>query len=203
MIERLLIISLASLLFAATHPAVASQEREELSGDMRTSLNTLSGDLAPERSFFKDKKTKKRWLLEMSKRLKRILPASSMLQNDKARRSFLLALHYESLRAGLPPQIVLAIIHVESAFRKYAISTAGARGYMQIMPFWQELIGEEEHNLFYLRVNLRYGTVILRHYLDKEKGDWFRALGRYNGSLGRARYPNAVFSKRRAHWQWQ
>ena len=96
-------------------------------------------------------------------------------------------MHYEATRAGLDPQLVLGVIHHESGFKKYAVSIADARGYMQVMPFWTKLIGGAEHNLFHLRTNLRYGCVILRHYLDRENGDLFRALGRYNGSLGRSR----------------
>ena len=182
--------------------ANAEQRYEDLSDEVRSSLNRLVNDSAPARTFFDNEESGELWLSAMSQRLKKTLPANAMLQHDKARRAFLLSLHYESLRAGLPPQMVLAVVHVESAFRKYTISSAGARGYMQIMPFWQDLIGVEEHNLFRLRTNLRYGAVILRHYLDIEKGDWFRALGRYNGSLGRARYPNAVFAKWKSHWQW-
>ena len=100
-------------------------------------------------------------------------------------------MHYEATRAGLDPQLVLGVIQVESRFRKYAVSKAGARGYMQVMPFWVDLIGDGKQNLFNLRTNLRYGCTILRHYLDIERGDTFRALGRYNGSLGKSRYPNA------------
>jgi len=110
------------------------------------------------------------------------------------RTEFLATVHYEATRAALDPELVLAVIHHESAFRKYAISSAEARGYMQVMPFWTRVIGTPEHNLFHLRTNLRYGCVILRHYLDRENGDLFRALGRYNGSLGRAEYPLAVLA---------
>jgi soluble lytic murein transglycosylase-like protein len=99
---------------------------------------------------------------------------------------FLRSVHYEATRAGLDPQLVLGLIQVESGFKKYAVSSAGARGYMQVMPFWVRLIGGRKDNLFHLRMNLRYGCTILKHYLDIEKGDLFRALGRYNGSLGRA-----------------
>jgi len=134
------------------------------------------------------------WLQAMSARLERRIP-------DRAtREDFLVTVHYEAKRAGLDPQLVLGLIQVESAFRKYAISSAGARGYMQIMPFWMRTIGTSETNLFHLRTNLRFGCVILRHYLDIERGDLFRALGRYNGSLGRAEYPNLVL----AAWkQWE
>ena len=108
---------------------------------------------------------------------------------------------YESRRAGLETALVLGLIQVESGFRKYAISSAGARGCMQVMPFWARLIGDgDARRLFHVQTNLRFGCVILRHYLDTERGDLFLALGRYNGSRGRAEYPNAVFGARR---QWQ
>jgi soluble lytic murein transglycosylase-like protein len=110
--------------------------------------------------------------------------------------------HYEAKRAGLDPQLVLGVIQVESNFRKYAVSRAGARGYMQVMPFWVDLIGRNDDNLFHLRTNLRFGCVILRHYLDQEKGDLFRALGRYNGSLGQAGYPSLVIRVWQRDWHY-
>lgn len=113
------------------------------------------------------------------------------------RRKLLTAIHYEATRAGLDPQLVLGLIHVESGFNRYAISSVGARGLMQVMPFWVRQIGNRQHNLFDMHTNLRFGCTILRHYLDIENGDLFRALGRYNGSLGRPEYPNAV------HGAWQ
>jgi soluble lytic murein transglycosylase-like protein len=126
------------------------------------------------------------WVTDMSRRL---LPR---IADERERRDFLATVHYEATRAGLDPQFVLGVIHLESGFKKYALSTASARGYMQVMPFWTRQIGSGDHNLFNLRTNLRYGCVILRHYLDIEGGDYFRALGRYNGSLGRSEYPTAV-----------
>jgi soluble lytic murein transglycosylase-like protein len=126
------------------------------------------------------------WVTDMSRRL---LPR---IADERERRDFLATMHYEATRAGLDPQFVLGVIHLESGFKKYALSTASARGYMQVMPFWTRQIGSTDHNLFNLRTNLRYGCVILRHYLDIEGGDYFRALGRYNGSLGRSEYPTAV-----------
>jgi soluble lytic murein transglycosylase-like protein len=110
--------------------------------------------------------------------------------------------HYEATRAGLDPQLVLSVIQVESNFRKYAVSTAGARGYMQVMPFWVDLIGTKDHNLFHLRTNLRYGCLILRHYLDIEHGNLTRALGRYNGSLGQSWYPDMVQKAWKSDWQY-
>jgi soluble lytic murein transglycosylase-like protein len=108
--------------------------------------------------------------------------------------------HYEATRAGLDPQLVLGLIEVESSFNKYAVSNSGARGYMQVMPFWVKEIGTKGQNLFHLRVNLRYGCAILRHYLDMENGNLFRALGRYNGTLGKSGYPNLVRAAWRNHW---
>jgi soluble lytic murein transglycosylase-like protein len=115
----------------------------------------------------------------MSIRLAKRMP------DQRTRVDFLTTVQYEAKRAGLDPQLVLGVIEIESRFRKYAISRAGARGYMQVMPFWVGLIGDAEHNLFNLRTNLRYGCIILRHYLDIERGDLARALARYNGSLGK------------------
>ena len=122
---------------------------------------------------------------------------AARIPDRKQRLELLRTVHYEATRARLDPQLVLGLIEVESKFRKYAVSKAGARGYMQVMPFWLDQIGQPGHNLFHLRTNIAYGCAILRHYLDVENGDYFRALGRYNGSLGRAEYPNMV----RAAWQ--
>lgn len=136
------------------------------------------------------------WLNEMSRRL------TSRIQDARTREEFLATVHYEASRAGLDPQLVLSVIQYESNFRKYALSKADARGYMQVMPFWTRLIGTAEHNLFQLRTNLRYGCVILRHYLDVENGDYFRALGRYNGSLGQSEYPSGVVAAMIRNWHY-
>ncbi|OQW40246.1 MAG: transglycosylase [Proteobacteria bacterium SG_bin4] len=136
------------------------------------------------------------WLISMSRRLEKYMP--DILERE----AFLRTVYYEATRAGLDPQLVLSVIQVESGFKKYAVSHAGARGYMQVMPFWVGVIGHQDHNLFHLRLNLRYGCTILRHYLDKEKGDYFRALGRYNGSLGAASYPQLVFNKWQTTWRY-
>ena len=103
---------------------------------------------------------------------------------------------------GFKPELVLGLVEVESGFKKYAVSGAGAHGYMQVMPFWVKEIGAAEHNLFHLRINLRYGCTILRYYLDIEKGDLYRALGRYNGSLGRPEYPNLVRAAWHSNWSF-
>jgi soluble lytic murein transglycosylase-like protein len=137
------------------------------------------------------------WIEAMSPRL------GDKLGDVRSREDFLATVHYEATRAGLDPQLVLGVIQYESNFRKYAISPAGARGFMQVMPFWTGLIGSgANHNLFHLRTNLRYGCVILRYYLDTENGDLYRALGRYNGSLGRPEYPNGVLAVMNRNWQY-
>lgn len=124
------------------------------------------------------------------------------MPDTRERVEFLKTVYYEAQRAGLDPQLVLGLIQVESGFRKYAVSSAGARGLMQVMPFWVKAIGKPDQNLFHLRTNLRYGCTILRHYLDIEKGDLFRALGRYNGSLGKPDYPNAVQAAWQKNWKY-
>ena len=136
------------------------------------------------------------WVREMSPRIAHKVP------NELERRDLLATVHYESMRAGLDPQLVLAVIYHESGFKKFAFSIATARGYMQVMPFWVTLIGKPDHNLFNLRTNLRYGTVILRHYLDRENGDLYRALGRYNGSVGKPEYPVAVLAALNRHFHY-
>jgi soluble lytic murein transglycosylase-like protein len=136
------------------------------------------------------------WVKEMSTRIAHKVP------DELERRDLLATVHYESMRSGLDPQLVLAVIYHESGFKKFAFSSATARGYMQVMPFWVTQIGTPDQNLFNLRTNLRYGTVILRHYLDRESGDLYRALGRYNGSLGRPEYPVAVLAAMNRHFHY-
>jgi soluble lytic murein transglycosylase-like protein len=153
-------------------------------------------DMAPERITYGNSSAIQDWLNEMGRRLSRRIPDAAVRQD------FLNAVHYEATRAGLDPELVLGLIEVESNFRKYAVSSASARGLMQVMPFWVDVIGAKDHNLFHLRTNLRYGNTILRHYLDIERGDLFRALGRYNGSLGRPEYPNLVFGAWKRNWTY-
>lgn len=184
---------LAGMLLASA-PAQANQREEDLSFSVRAALHKAVSDQATPFLAFATQDEARAWLDAMSHRLERRIPDRAM------REELLVTVHYEAKRAGLDPQLVLGLIQVESAFRKYAISTAGARGFMQIMPFWVRAIGSDENNLFHLRTNLRYGCVILRHYLDIERGNLFRALGRYNGSLGRPEYPNMVLAAWR---QWE
>ncbi|MCF6235289.1 MAG: lytic transglycosylase domain-containing protein [Gammaproteobacteria bacterium] len=134
------------------------------------------------------------WLTDYSHRLR------NRITDDKKRIEFLKTVHLEAKRANLPPEMVLAVIAVESNFDRWAISSVGARGLMQIMPFWLKEIGRPDDNLFHLDINLRFGCTILRHYLDIEKGNYIRALGRYNGSLGSHKYPNKVFASLRKYW---
>ncbi len=172
-----------------------AQAEEKLVPSVQNALASAIADRAAPR-LIGDPRETQAWLAEMSTRLAKRIPDSEQ------RAEFLITVQYESSRAGLDPQLVLAVITHESAFRKYAISSASARGYMQVMPFWVRLIGTSEHNLFHLRTNLRYGCVILRHYLDIEKGDVVRALARYNGSLGRFEYPNVVMGYLESRWKW-
>jgi len=184
---------LALLLFASGAQAGAQRE-ESLSASVRAVLQHSVSDLAAPRLAFANKYDADAWLNEMSRRLQKRMP------DEEARIDFLSTVHYEATRAGLDPQLVLGLIEVESGFKKYAVSRVGARGYMQVMPFWVKYIGANDHNLFHLRTNLRYGCTILRHYVDIEKGDLYRALGRYNGSLGRPEYPNLVRAAWHNHW---
>jgi len=181
------------LLLATGTAAAGAQKYEMLVTSVQAALHAAVSDRRPPTSSFQNPVEAVDWLSEMSTRLARRMP------DQASRLEFLRAVHYEAKRAGLDPQLVLGLIQVESGFRKFAISSAGARGYMQVMPFWINLIGGKRDNLFNLRMNLRYGCTILKHYLDIENGDLFRALGRYNGSLGRPEYPDAV----RAAWEKQ
>ncbi len=164
-----------------------AQQYEPLSASVKSQLSKAVSDTAVKNAAFATTPAVQAWLAEMSRRLERRIP------DGDYRQDFLNTVHYESIRAGLDPEMVLGLIEVESGFRKYAVSSATAQGYMQIMPFWTKSIGTPDHNLFHLRTNLRYGVTILRHYIDIERGDLFRALGRYNGSLGKPEYPNAVY----------
>ncbi|MGI9153430.1 MAG: lytic transglycosylase domain-containing protein [Rubrivivax sp.] len=172
-----------------------AQVEEPLAQSVRSALSAAVAEAAPPRPVFdrsEDRAAYVLWLGHASHKLQRYKSESHV------RTEFLEAVWYESRRAGLETELVLGLIQVESGFRKYAISSAGARGYMQVMPFWSRLIGDGDvSRLFHMQTNLRFGCTILRHYLDIERGDLFLALGRYNGSRGRAPYPDAVFAARR------
>jgi soluble lytic murein transglycosylase-like protein len=187
-------VAAAALLAALPMPAFAgAQVEEQLAQSVVAGLQRSIAD-NPVPVDYANKPGLRAWIDEMSRRLAPKFP------DARTREEFVATVYYEASRAGLDPQLVLGVIEHESNFRKYAISSADARGYMQVMPFWTRLIGTPEHNLFHLRTNLRYGCVILRFYLDAENGDLYRALGRYNGSLGRPEYPSAVLSAMNRNW---
>jgi len=193
----------ASLLGAVAWPRLVwagAQVEEPLADSVRSALSAAINDGAPPKPVFDTielRLTYLRWLGEVSQRLRK------RFADNNARVEFLQALWYESKRAGLDPALMLGLVQVESGFRRYAISVVGARGYTQVMPFWARLIGDgEPSRLFHMQTNLRFGCVILRHYLNIERGDMYMALGRYNGSRGRPEYPNAVFAARKL-WEYK
>jgi len=173
-----------------------SQIEEPLSNSVKAMMQRSISDRAVPTLIFATPEEGNAWLSEMTQRLKKRIPDAGY------REDLLRTVHYEATRAGLDPQMVLGLIQVESGFNKYALSSVGARGFMQVMPFWARSIGASDHNLFLLRTNLRYGCTILRHYLDIEHGDLYRALGRYNGSLGQPQYPNMVLGAWRKNWDY-
>ncbi|RZT41073.1 lytic transglycosylase domain-containing protein [Cupriavidus agavae] len=198
--RRLILPTLAAALIGvAAGPAHAGAQKEEaLADSVRGALAAAIADNRPVRPTFvsgSEKLGYLKWLGEMSRRLEAKMP------NPQTRVELIETVYYEAKRAGLEPSLVLGLVQVESGFRKYAISSADARGLMQVMPFWVRTIGDgDTRKLFHLQSNLRYGCTILRHYLDRENGDLFLALGRYNGSRGRPEYPNAVLG---AWKRWQ
>jgi soluble lytic murein transglycosylase-like protein len=191
---RLLLCVLGLALSQAVY--AGNQREEPLSNSVKSMMQKSISDLAAPKLMFASETEGQAWLAEMSRRLEKRIP------DPTYREDFLKSVHYEATRAGLDPQLVLGLIHIESGFKKYAFSSVGARGYMQVMPFWVRSIGNPDHNLFHLRLNLRYGCTILRHYLDIEHGDLYRALGRYNGSLGKPQYPNLVVGAWRRNWDY-
>ncbi|QEL64023.1 lytic transglycosylase catalytic [Oryzomicrobium terrae] len=189
-------IALALAAFGSAPAWAGAQKYEPLSASVQAALSKSVADARPPTSSFRSYREAADWLEAMSQRLARRIP------DREYRLDLLRSVHYEATRAGLDPQLVLGLMQVESGFRKYAVSSAGARGYMQVMPFWVKLLGRPDDNLFEMRTNLRYGCTILRHYLDIENGDLYRALGRYNGSLGKPEYPNLVRASWHGHWDY-
>jgi soluble lytic murein transglycosylase-like protein len=182
-------------------PAWAGAQIEEpLADAVRTALQAAIANSAPPVPVFASTEARLhylRWLSAMSDRL------FARMKDFTTRIEFLQTVWYEATRAGLERSLVLGLIQVESAFHKFAVSRAGARGYMQVMPFWARQIGDgDPSKLFYMQTNLRFGCVILRHYLDIERGNLFMALGRYNGSRGQSAYPNAVLARQK-NWLFQ
>ena len=182
-------IGLIGLLAALLLPAsLSAQQRPD--PELREILRKAAGEVET----FPDRFDAEVWLTDMSRRLAR------QVSDPEERIEILTLVHYEASRVELPPELILAVIEVESNFDRYAISVAGAIGLMQIMPFWLDEIGRPNDNLLHIDTNLRYGCTILRFYYDKEKGDLRRALGRYNGSLGKRKYPNKVIDKLSKKW---
>lgn len=182
-------IALSYILTALLVPGISFAEQvpdPELREVLRTAANAADS--------FPDRYDAEVWLTDMSRRLHR------QVRDQDERINILLRVHFEATRAGLQPELVLAVIEVESNFDRYAVSVAGALGLMQVMPFWLAEIGRQDDNLLHVDTNLRYGCAILKFYLDKENGDLRRALGRYNGSLGRRGYPNKVIDKLSRKW---
>lgn len=197
-VKRIAGAALVVLLACAGVAQAGNQKEEAMADSVRLALASAIKDARPPKPVFRDEASRQRyqrWLAQMSGRLKRKIP------DEQSRTEFLEAAWYESSRAGLDPGLVLGLIQVESAYRKYAVSMVGARGYMQVMPFWAKVIGDNDRSkLFHMQTNLRYGCSILRMYIDIEKGNLYLALGRYNGSRGKPKYPNAVL----AAWKkWQ
>ena len=193
--RRALLLAGAAAWIPSFEVHAGAQAEEPLADSVRLALAAAVSDAAPPEPAFDtmdERLNYLRWLGEMSQRLRK-------RESEHMRRvEFLKTVWYESRRAGLETSLLLGLIQVESGFRKYAVSSAGARGYTQVMPFWSRLIGDgDTGRLFNMTVNLRFGCVILRHYLGVERGDRYMALGRYNGSRGRPEYPNAVFASQR------
>lgn len=184
---RLAALLIAGLLLPAYDQAAAQ-------GEPDPALIALLREAASETESFPDRFDAQVWLTDMSARLER------QVKDPEERLQILKAAHFEATRADLPPELVLAVIDVESNFDRFAISVAGARGLMQIMPFWLAEIGRPDDNLMRIETNLRFGCTILKYYLNLENGDLIRALGRYNGSLGKRKYPNKVLDKLRLKW---
>ncbi len=187
-VKKLLHITVfLGFILAMTAPALAQDGPDP---ELRKALLAAASDTRS----FSDRFDAEVWLTDMSRRLER------QVKNPEERISLLTRVHQEASRAELPPELVLAVIEVESNFDRYAVSVAGAIGLMQIMPFWLDEIGRPNDNLLHLDTNLRYGCTILKFYMDKENGDLRRALGRYNGSLGKRTYPNKVIDKLTRKW---
>jgi soluble lytic murein transglycosylase-like protein len=184
---RRIIVTLPLLVCLASASAWADPAPDP---ELREVLRAAASDTTS----FDDRFDAEVWLTDMSRRLER------QLKDPQERIKLLTLVHLEASRVELPPELILAVIEVESNFDRYAISVAGALGLMQIMPFWLDEIGRPNDNLLHTDTNLRYGCTILRFYLDKEKGDLRRALGRYNGSLGKRKYPNKVIDKLSRKW---
>ncbi len=194
---------LPSLLLFSEQSKAGNQLEEPLADSVRGALSAAISSTAPPIPEFNDTESRLKYIRWLSAMSDRLYPKK---RDFNTRKEFLQTVWYESKRAGLDPALILGLITVESNFRKYAVSPVGARGYMQIMPFWMRVIGggapgSDAAKLFHMQTNIRFGCVILRHYLDRERGDLFMGLGRYNGSRGKAAYPDAVLGAKRK-WEF-
>jgi soluble lytic murein transglycosylase-like protein len=185
-----------AVLMAGTRSFAGEQKYEPLAASVQAALHQSVADRASPRLTFASDTEGDLWMTEMSRRM------AKYVSDESSRRDLLVTVQYEASRAGLDAQMVLGVMQVESKFRKYAVSRVGARGYMQVMPFWPKLLGDPDQNLFSLRTNLRYGCTILRHYLDIERGNIQRALARYNGSLGKSQYSDLVMRAWSKNWEY-
>ena len=193
---------LPNLLLFSEQSKAGNQLEEPLADSVRGALSAAISSTAPPIPEFNDTESRLKYIRWLSAMSDRLYPKK---RDFNTRKEFLQTVWYESKRAGLDTALVLGLTQVESNFRKYAVSPVGARGYMQIMPFWMRVIGGSEKSdpgkLFHMQTNIRFGCVILRHYLDRERGDLFMGLGRYNGSRGKAAYPDAVFAAKKK-WEF-
>ena len=190
------VLLLIAALLASGAALAGAQKQEPIDPTVLETLRADIADQAPAIFNFRNPSDAQKWIYEMSNRLRKRIP------DRRERTELLKTVQYEATRRGLDPQLVLGVIEVESGFRKYATSLAGARGLMQVMPFWTTVFKRPRDNLYARRLNIRYGCVILRYYLNLENGDYYRALGRYNGSLGRPEYPNAVNAAWQGRWKY-
>lgn len=181
--KTLLLLIFPSIVYAG------NQKYEKMKEETVLLMKQNVSDSSPKISSFATKEEEDRWVNKNSAKIANIIVDSNY------RNELLRSIHYEATRAGLEPELILGLIYIESRFNKYSISNQNARGLMQIMPFWVDIIGENSHNVFNIRTNLRYGCTILRHYTEIENGNIIKALARYNGSIGKTDYPNKVISK--------
>lgn len=196
-IQHNFVLSVLSILLLGTTTSFANEKTLHDRNSTDNELRLLLQQAVKDSDSFADRFDAEVWLLDMSNRLKQ------KIKQPEKRLVLLRQVHREATRANLHPELVLAVIDVESNFDRFAISRAGAQGLMQVMPFWLKEIGQPRDSLFNVRTNLRMGCTILKYYLKKEKGDLTRALARYNGSLGRYKYPNKVFKLLNKRWYKQ
>lgn len=185
-----LCLLMLTLVFQSQPSAAGQDEGQAPDPELRSALEKAVNSSES----FNDRFEAEVWLLDMSGRLQK------RMEDEQERLDFLRQVHAEATRARLPPELVLALIQVESNFDRYAVSRVGAQGFMQVMPFWVKEIGRPDDNLIRTSTNLRYGCTILRHYMDRENGNWVRALARYNGSLGKTVYPDKVMNALQRQW---